>query len=72
MKLNKSFNWQDKNYIFWDFDGVIKESVELKSNAYEQLFLEFGSDVSDKIRDQLAALGVELKDGKDGTTFSLN
>jgi cysteinyl-tRNA synthetase len=27
---------------------------------------------SDKIRDQLADLGIQLKDGKDGTTFSLN
>ncbi len=28
--------------------------------------------LSDKIRDELLALGVQLKDGKDGTTFSLN
>ena len=27
---------------------------------------------SDKIRDQLAAMGIQLNDGKDGTTFSLN
>jgi cysteinyl-tRNA synthetase len=26
--------------------------------------------MSDHIRDQLAALGIQLKDGKDGTTFS--
>lgn len=26
---------------------------------------------SDKIRDELAAIGIQLKDGKDGTTFSL-
>ena len=24
--------------IFWDFDGVIKESVGVKSDAYEKLF----------------------------------
>ena len=29
-------------YIFWDFDGVIKDSVLLKSDAFEQLFLNFG------------------------------
>ena len=28
--------------------------------------------LSDKIRDELAALGVQLKDGKEGTTFSVN
>lgn len=28
--------------------------------------------MSDKIRDELAATGIQLKDGKDGTTFSLN
>ena len=28
--------------------------------------------LSDKIRDDLAALGIQLKDGKDGTTFSIN
>ena len=39
-----------KNYdvIFWDFDGVIKESVEVKSNAFEQLFSPFGKEVSKK------------------------
>lgn len=28
--------------------------------------------MSDKIRDELADVGIQLKDGKDGTTFSLN
>jgi len=28
--------------------------------------------MSDKIRDELAGLGIQLKDGKDGTTFSVN
>jgi len=28
--------------------------------------------LSDKIRDQLTTLGINLKDGKDGTTFSIN
>jgi len=27
---------------------------------------------SDKIRDQLVELGIQIKDGKDGTTFSVN
>ena len=41
----------NKSYIFWDFDGVIKDSVEIKSNAYEDLFLQWGEQVSDKVRD---------------------
>jgi cysteine--tRNA ligase len=28
--------------------------------------------LSDKIRDELLALGIQLKDGKDGTTYSLS
>ena len=36
--------------IFWDFDGVIKDSVEVKSNAFESLFLPFGKKFSKKIR----------------------
>jgi len=38
------------NSIFWDFDGVIKDSVAVKSDAYEQLFKSFGSDVAKKVR----------------------
>ena len=37
MKLLKEFQ-----AIFLDFDGVIKDSVEIKSNAFEQLFLPSG------------------------------
>lgn len=30
----------DYDLVIWDFDGVIKESVEIKSRAYPSLFLE--------------------------------
>lgn len=36
--------------IFWDFDGVIKDSVAVKSDAYEQLFESFGSNVAGRVR----------------------
>ena len=36
--------------IFWDFDGVIKDSVENKSDAFEKLFLPFGTGISKKVR----------------------
>jgi len=41
----------EKKYIFLDFDGVIKDSVEVKSDAFEKLFSQFGKHVSDKIRE---------------------
>ena len=37
-------------YIFWDFDGVIKDSVEVKSNAFFKLFEEFGHDIALRVR----------------------
>jgi phosphoglycolate phosphatase-like HAD superfamily hydrolase len=36
--------------IFWDFDGVIKNSVVVKSDAFELLFLSFGEEVAKKVR----------------------
>ena len=39
-----------QQYIFWDFDGVIKDSVEVKSSAFEQLFKTFGVNVANKVK----------------------
>ena len=39
-----------KTTVFWDFDGVIKESVEVKTDAFEQLFTPFGKDIAKKVR----------------------
>ena len=36
--------------IFWDFDGVIKDSVEVKTLAYENLFLPFGRETARRVR----------------------
>ncbi|WP_333878148.1 cysteine--tRNA ligase [Flavobacterium sp.] len=49
-------------------EGVIALLIEmrLEARANKNFVL------SDQIRDQLAALGIQLKDGKDGTTFSIN
>ena len=46
-----------KKLIFWDFDGVIKESVEVKTHAYVQLFESFGSVVAEKVRKHHEAFG---------------
>ena len=40
----------NKRDIFWDFDGVIKDSVEIKSNAYEELFTKWGNEVANRVR----------------------
>jgi HAD superfamily hydrolase (TIGR01549 family) len=37
--------------VFWDFDGVIKESVEVKSAAFEKLFSIYGSKITKKVRE---------------------
>lgn len=36
--------------IFWDFDGVIKESVSVKTDAYVELFRHYGSDVCNQVK----------------------
>jgi len=40
----------DYSSIFLDFDGVIKESVEAKSEAFESLFLSYGESVASRVR----------------------
>lgn len=40
----------DAPLIFWDFDGVIKDSLEVKALAFEKLFLPFGNEISLRIR----------------------
>lgn len=41
--------WNRYKIIFWDFDGVIKESVEVKTKAFQDLFRSFGEDVVSKV-----------------------
>ena len=36
--------------VFWDFDGVIKDSVAVKTEAFVQLFESFGDEVSKRVR----------------------
>lgn len=45
------------NVIFWDFDGVIKDSVAIKADAFEQLFEEYGAEITEKIREHHLANG---------------
>jgi HAD superfamily hydrolase (TIGR01549 family) len=36
--------------IFYDFDGVIKDSTDIKSQAFYELYLPYGKEVADKVR----------------------
>lgn len=36
--------------VFWDFDGVIKESLRVKSDAFVRLFAAAGPAVGDQVR----------------------
>lgn len=48
---------KERSVLFWDFDGVIKESVEIKSHAYVALFAQFGEKVVAQIRSHHEAHG---------------
>jgi len=48
--------------------SVVELLIQLRKDARDNK--DFAT--SDKIRDQLAAMGIQLKDGKEGTTFSLS
>ena len=37
--------------IFFDFDGVIAESVSAKTDAFEEMYLQYGKDIAAKVVD---------------------
>jgi phosphoglycolate phosphatase-like HAD superfamily hydrolase len=36
--------------VFWDFDGVVKDSVAVKTEAFGRLFMPYGADVARRVR----------------------
>jgi phosphoglycolate phosphatase-like HAD superfamily hydrolase len=50
MGLNAAQNLRAVSLIFWDFDGVIKDSVDVKTAAFERLFLPYGVKLASRIR----------------------
>lgn len=58
---------QSSNADLEKLSGVVELLIQLRKEARENR--DFAT--SDKIRDQLAELGIQLKDGKEGTTYSL-
>ena len=61
---SKSMHANDSSKL----SGVVALLIELRNDARANK--DFAT--SDKIRDQLTALGIQLKDGKEGTTFSVS
>ncbi|MCF6222725.1 MAG: cysteine--tRNA ligase [Flavobacteriaceae bacterium] len=49
-------------------NGVVEILIALRNQARE----DKDWNLSDKIRDELIALGIQLEDGKEGTTFAIN
>jgi phosphoglycolate phosphatase-like HAD superfamily hydrolase len=41
---------ENADIIFWDFDGVIKDSVEAKSLAFEELFDDYNDEFKKRVR----------------------
>ncbi|NAY93050.1 cysteine--tRNA ligase [Muricauda sp. JGD-17] len=55
-----------------DDSKILTGVMELLISLRNQARANKDFDTSDKIRDELNALGVQIKDGKDGTTFTIN
>ena len=58
---------ENKNSVNTALEGTISMLIDIRKTARDNK--DFAT--SDRIRDELLALGVQLKDGKDGTSFSL-
>ena len=41
---------ENASLIFWDFDGVIKESVSIKTDAYIKIFEPYGKNIQDLVK----------------------
>ena len=53
----KKLNIGQFKLIFWDFDGVIKDSVGVKTDAFIELFKPYGDDICRRIFNHNATNG---------------
>jgi len=53
-------------------DQKLEDTVELLIRMRNDARVQKDFALSDKIRDELLAIGIQLKDGKDGTSFILD
>ena len=58
---------ENKTALSTALEGTVSMLIDIRKAARDNK--DFAA--SDRIRDELLALGVQLKDGKDGTGFSL-
>ena len=61
-----------KNVASNNQDQKLGETVELLIRMRNDARSQKNFALSDSIRDELLAIGIQLKDGKDGTTFLLD
>ena len=61
-----------KKGIFGDHRKKDEKLAKLKADMEKQARANKDFALSDKIRDELLDLGIQLKDGREGTTFSIN
>ncbi|MEZ4854597.1 cysteine--tRNA ligase [Flavobacterium sp.] len=66
--LGLNFNENTVNNDSSKLNGVVNMLIEMRKEARDNK----NWALSDEIRDRLLALGIQLKDGKDGTSFSIN
>ncbi len=50
MANNTFINLDNIKILFWDFDGVIKDSVSVKTDAFVELFEIYGKEFKDKVK----------------------
>jgi len=58
----------EKDQASEKIDGVVSLLIKLRKEARENK----DWDLSDQIRDELLAIGIQLKDGREGTTYSIS
>ena len=63
-----ALGWLCKYFLLFTFrDTAAWMLIDMRKQARDNKNFA----LSDQIRDQLIALGIQLKDGKEGTTFSI-
>jgi len=48
-KTGKHISLKDYTVVFWDFDGVIKESTDVKTEGFRKLFAEYGWEIQKQV-----------------------
>ena len=57
MKIAKSFEFSKFQHVFWDFDGVIKESLDVKADVFVSLFADQPIEIQNRVREYHLANG---------------